>query len=180
MVIFDTTLHVYVYAKGDLTKSRNHGLDGVSSIGRRFGWTELKKIFLNPQYRGRKDNVMKNTINLQINNATYNAVPVEVAKAIETMLAQYKTVAKTVETPKSEPKAKAKAEPKQYAKVYAVAKDGKSVTIGNDGFIPTKVFKGVTYSLKQAGAKYDAKTKAWAFETKKSCTEWCKAQDARG
>ena len=124
---------------------------------------------------------MKNTMNLTINSAEYSAVPIEVAKAIETMLAQYKVNTPKAETPKakSEAKPKAKAEPKQYAKVYAVAEDGKSVTIGNDGFIPAKVFKGVTYSLKQAGAKYDAKTKAWTFGTKKACTEWCKAQDAR-
>lgn len=122
---------------------------------------------------------MKNTINLTINSAEYSAVPIEVAKAIEVMLAQYKTAPKAkAETPKTAPKAKA--EPKQYAKLYAVAKDGKSVTIGADGqFIPTKVFKGVTYSLKQAGAKYDSKTKAWTFGTKKACEAWCKAQDAR-
>lgn len=122
---------------------------------------------------------MKNTMNLTINSAEYSAVPIELANAIEVMLAQYKTAPKAkAETPKTAPKAKA--EPKQYAKLYAVAKDGKSVTIGADGqFIPTKVFKGVTYSLKQAGAKYDSKTKAWTFGTKKSCEAWCKAQDAR-
>ena len=64
--------------------------------------------------------------------------------------------------------------------IIEVTKDGKGVTIGNGGFIPTKVFKGVTYDLKQNGAKYDAKTKVWSFETKKACTEWCKRQDARG
>ena len=119
---------------------------------------------------------MKNTMNLTINNATYNEVPIEIAKAIETMLATYKVTTK-VETTKSEPK---KSETKKYAKVYEVTKDGKGVTIGNGGFIPTKVFKGVTYDLKQNGAKYDAKTKVWSFETKKACTEWCKRQDARG
>ena len=116
------------------------------------------------------------TMNLKINDATYNGVPVEVAKAIAVMLAPYK--AEDVKA-KAQPKAEKPAPKKEYAKVYAVAKDGKSVTVGNDGFIPTKVFKGVTYSLKLAGAKYNADTKAWVFGTKKACTEWCKAQDAR-
>ena len=117
-----------------------------------------------------------NTMNMKINNSNYEAVPVEIAKAIETMLAPYKTSTKA-KSPKSEPKTKA--EPKQYAKVYAICEDGKSVTIGGEGFIPTKVFKGVTYSLKQSGAKYDSKTKAWAFENKTKCKAWCKEQDAR-
>ncbi len=121
---------------------------------------------------------MKNTMNLTINNAQFANVPVILAQSIEAMLAQYKVEVKA-STPKTTPKSETKSEPKQYAKVYSVAKDGKSVTIGNDGFIPTKVFKGVTYSLKQAGAKYDKDTKAWTFGTKKACTEWCKAQDAR-
>ena len=116
-----------------------------------------------------------NTMNLAVNNANYANVPVEIARAIENMLKPYQT--KAVETPKAE--TKTKAEPKQYAKVYAVTEDGKSVTIGNGGFIPSKVFKAVTYSLKTAGAKYDTKTKAWTFDTKKACTAWCKEQDAR-
>lgn len=115
---------------------------------------------------------MNNTINLIINEVTFNNVPMEMAKAIELMLNPYKAKAET-------PKTKTKTEPKQYAKVYAICEDGKSVTIGNDGFIPTKVFKGVTYSLKQNGAKYNADTKAWTFETKTKCKAWCKAQDAR-
>ena len=123
---------------------------------------------------------MKNTvINLQINNASYANVPIEYARAIETMLAQFKVETKAtakVETPKATPKAKAEA---PRVKVYALCEDGKSVTIGGDGFIPTKVFKGVTYSLKQSGAKYDAKTKAWTFENKTKCKAWCKEQDAR-
>lgn len=119
---------------------------------------------------------MKNTINLQINNASYANVPLEYAKAIEVMLAQYKVNTVKAETPKDEPKAKAEA---PRVAVYALCKDGKSVTIGGNGFIPTKVFKGVTYSLKQSGAKYDAKTKAWTFDTKTACKAWCKAQDAR-
>lgn len=122
---------------------------------------------------------MTNTMNLSINNAQFNNVPVDLAKAIAVMLKPYE--AKVTATPKTEPKKatpKAKAEATKV-KVYAKTKDGKGVTIGNDGFIPTKVFKGVTYSLKQAGAKYNSETKAWTFETKKACTEWCKAQDAR-
>ena len=118
---------------------------------------------------------MKNTINLKINNAEYTAVPLEVAKAIEVMLASYKAEAPKkakASTPKTEPK-------KAYAKAYAVTEDGKGITVGGDGFIPTKVFKGITYSLKTAGASYDAKTKAWTFKTKKSCEAWQKAQDAR-
>lgn len=125
---------------------------------------------------------METTMNLTINGIDYANVPVAIARGIETMLGQYKVAAtkatkttKTTTTAQATPKASAKT----YDKVYGVSKDGKSVTIGNGGFIPTKVFKGVTYSLKQAGAKYDATTKAWAFETKKACTEWCKAQDAR-
>lgn len=116
------------------------------------------------------------TMNLTINNSQYNNVPVELANTIATMLMGYKTEVKTTQ---SKPKSKAKAEPKQYAKLYKVSKDGKSVTIGSDNYIPTKVFKGVTYSLKLAGAKYNTETKAWDFGTKKACTEWCKTQDAR-
>ena len=114
------------------------------------------------------------TITTEYATTSYN-LPIEVAQMISRMIEPYK--ATSVATPKEEPKAKA--EPKKYAKVYALCKDGKSVTIGGEGFIPTKVFKGVTYSLKQSGAKYDAKTKAWTFETKKACTEWCKEQDKR-
>lgn len=111
---------------------------------------------------------MKNTVmNLTINNTNYTDVPMDIARAIAVMLKPYETEANT---PKAEPK---------RTKVYAKCADGKSVTIGGDGFIPTKVFKGVTYSLKQSGAKYNADTKAWTFETKKACTDWCKAQDAR-
>ena len=134
-----------------------------------------KNNLINPQrYRGRKDKVMANkTINLKINNAEYSAVPVEVAKAIEVMLAQYKTT--TTATTKSEPKKAV-----EKVKVYTLCADEKSVTVGNEGaFIPTKVFKGVTYSLKQAGASWDKGNKNWVFKTKKACKEWCDAQDAR-
>lgn len=109
------------------------------------------------------------------NTTTSYNLPVEVAQMVSRMIDIYK-VESSVETVKTTPKA----ETKKFDKLYAVSTDGKSVTIGNGGFIPTKVFKGVTYSLKQSGAKYDSKTKAWTFETKKACTEWCKAQDARG
>lgn len=124
---------------------------------------------------------MKNTINLTINNNQYANIPVEIARAIEAMVKPYEVnaVAKSDTKAKKSADTKFKAEPKQYAKIYTVSKDGKSVTIGTDGFIPAKVFKGVTYSLKLAGAKYNANTKAWAFATKKACTDWCKAQDAR-
>lgn len=125
----------------------------------------------------------KTTMNLTINSATYNAVPLELAKALEAMLAPYKAKAETkTETAKPAKPAKQTktAEKKQFDKIYTVAEDGKAVSIGSEGqFIPTKVFKGVTYSLKQAGAKWDAGNKRWQFETKKACTEWCKAQDAR-
>ena len=122
----------------------------------------------------------KTTMNLTINSATYNAVPLELAKALEAMLAPYKAKAETkTETAKPAKQTKT-AEKKQFDKIYTVAEDGKAVSIGSEGqFIPTKVFKGVTYSLKQAGAKWDAGNKRWQFETKKACTEWCKAQDAR-
>ena len=115
-------------------------------------------------------------MNLRVEGRLYKDVTVEDAKVVEMILAKYQYTevkATKVETPKEQPKKT------EYAKVYAVAKDGKSVTIGNDGFIPTKVFKGVTYSLKQSGAKYDSKTKSWTFGTKKACADWCKSQDAR-
>lgn len=119
-----------------------------------------------------------NTMTLTINNSEYAGVPVELAQTIEKMLAGFKvTATKAKTTTKTAPKAEPE---KKYAKVYSVLTGGKGVTVGNDGFIPTKVFKGVTYSLKLAGAKYDKDTKAWMFGTKKACTEWCKAQDARG
>lgn len=122
---------------------------------------------------------MKNTINLTINNNQYANIPVEIARAIESMVKPYEVNAVAKSDTKAKKSAEPKAEPKQYAKIYTVSKDGKSVTIGTDGFIPTKVFKGITYSLKLAGAKYNADTKAWDFATKKACTDWCKAQDAR-
>ena len=122
---------------------------------------------------------MKNTINLTINNNQYANIPVEIARAIEAMVKPYEVNAVAKSDTKAKKSAEPKAEPKQYAKIYTVSKDGKSVTIGTDGFIPTKVFKGITYSLKLAGAKYNADTKAWEFQTKKACTDWCKAQDAR-
>lgn len=118
---------------------------------------------------------MKDTMNITINGTQYNDVPMAIAMLISDTLKPFK--ADKAKTTKSEPKTKA--EPKQYAKVYALCEDGKSVTIGNDGYIPAKVFKGVTYSLKQAGAKYDSKTKAWTFENKTKCKSWCKAQDNR-
>lgn len=121
------------------------------------------------------------TMTLTINNVTFNNVPVDMARGIEAMLNPYRAKA---ETPKAEPKktTKAKAEPKATpkVKVYSVLKDGRTVSVGDNGFIPTKVFKGVTYSLKMAGAQYDPKTHNWTFATKKACGEWCKAQDARG
>lgn len=121
---------------------------------------------------------MKNSVNvmdLVVGNVQYKAIPIELARAIEVMLAPYEDGKVKAETPKVEPKKTV-----ERTKVYALCEDGKSVTIGGDGFIPTKVFKGVTYSLKQSGAKYDAKTKAWTFENKTKCKAWCKAQDARG
>lgn len=120
-------------------------------------------------------NIISTTITTEYSNTIYN-LPIEVAQMVSRMIEPYKAEVK-VSTPTEEPKAKT--EPKKYDKVYTVSKDGKSVTIGNGGFIPTKVFKGVTYSLKQSGAKYDAKTKAWTFDTKKACTTWCKNQDSR-
>ena len=124
---------------------------------------------------------MAKTMNLRVNSRNYQNVSIEDARVIEMILAKYNyTDGKPkVETPKAEPK-KAEVKAKAKVKVYAKAEDGKSVTIGGDGFIPRKVFNGVTYSLKQSGAKYDSKTKAWVFSTKKACNEWCKAQDARG
>jgi len=123
---------------------------------------------------------MKNTINLTINNNQYANIPVEIARAIESMVKPYEVNAVAKSDTKAKKSADTKAETKkQYAKVYKVAKDGKSVTVGSDEYIPTKVFKGVTYSLKLAGAKYNKDTKAWDFGTKKACTDWCKAQDAR-
>ena len=116
-----------------------------------------------------------NTMNLTINNSNYENVPVEIAKAIETMLAQYQTKSKA-KTPKAKAEPK-KSEPKQYAKAYSV--NGKSVTVGGNGFIPAKVFKAITYSLKQAGAKWDSGNKVWQFGTKKALDAWTKAQEAR-
>ena len=121
------------------------------------------------------------TITTEYGVSTYE-LPYEVAMAVTRMITPYYKSGESVATPKAEPKAETKVETKaetKRVKVYALCEDGKSVTIGGDGFIPTKVFKGVTYSLKQSGAKYDAKTKVWAFETKKACTEWCKEQDKR-
>ena len=123
----------------------------------------------------KKLTTISTTITTEYATTVYN-LPVEIAQLVSRMIEPYKAEVKA-ETTKVEPKAKT--EPKKYDKVYAVAENGKSVTIGNGGFIPTKVFKGVTYSLKQSGAKYNATTKAWDFDTKKSCTAWCKAQDAR-
>ena len=117
------------------------------------------------------------TMKLTINNSSYEAVPVELAKAIEAMLAPYQTKATSkAKTPKAKAEPK-KSEPKQYAKPYSV--NGKSVTVGNDGFIPAKVFKAVCYSLKQAGAKWDNGNKVWQFGTKKALDAWVKAQEAR-
>lgn len=120
-----------------------------------------------------------NTTTLTINNATFDNVPVEMARGIEAMLQPYKvkvtektnTTKAKVEAPKAEAKAK--------VEVYTLNKDGKSVTIGGNGFIPRKTFYAVTCSLKEAGAKWDNKTKTWTFDTKKACTEWCKEQDKR-
>lgn len=118
------------------------------------------------------------TMNLIINDVSFDKVPVEVARSIELMLAPYKA---TTEEPKAKAEPKPKTEPKKYSKAYTVAKDGKSVTVGTtDGtFLPKPVFRGITYSLKQAGAKWNPKDTAWVFGTKKACAEWCKAQDAR-
>lgn len=116
------------------------------------------------------------TITTEYGVSTYD-LPYDVAMAVTRMITPY-FKSESVATPKTEPKAEAKAETKRV-KVYALREDGKSVTIGGDGFIPTKVFKGVTYSLKQSGAKYDAKTKVWAFEDKAKCKAWCEEQDKR-
>lgn len=120
------------------------------------------------------------TITTEYGVSTYE-LPYEVAMAVTRMITPYYK-SESVATPKAEPKAEAKAETKaetKRVKVYALCEDGKSVTIGGDGFIPTKVFKGVTYSLKQSGAKYDAETKVWAFEDKAKCKAWCEEQDKR-
>ena len=120
------------------------------------------------------------TITTEYGVSTYE-LPYEVAMAVTRMITPY-SKSENVATPKTEPKAETKAEPKaetKRVKVYALCEDGKSVTIGGDGFIPTKVFKGVTYSLKQSGAKYDAKTKVWAFKDKAKCKAWCEEQDKR-
>ena len=116
------------------------------------------------------------TITTEYGVSTYD-LPYDVAMAVTRMITPY-FKSESVATPKTEPKAEAKAETKRV-KVYALREDSKSVTIGGDGFIPTKVFKGVTYSLKQSGAKYDAKTKVWAFEDKAKCKAWCEEQDKR-
>ena len=123
------------------------------------------------------NNTIITTITTDYANTTYN-LPIEVAQMVSRMIEIYKVEA-TTSTPKVEPKATPKVKA-NYNKAYTIAEDGKTVTVGNDGFIPTKVFKGITYSLKQAGAKYDTKTKGWVFENKTKCKAWCKAQDARG
>ena len=115
------------------------------------------------------------TITTEDATTVYN-LPIEVAQMVSRMIEPYK--ATVAETPKAEPKPKT-VEPKQYAKVYTVTEDGKGVKIGGNGFIPTKVFKGVTYSLKQSGAKYDKGNNAWVFKTKTACKAWTKAQDER-
>lgn len=122
-----------------------------------------------------KKNIISTTITTEYANTEYN-LPIEVAQMISRMIEPYKATSQT-KTAKTEPKAKA--EPKAKVKVYDLCEDGKSVTIGGNGFIPTKVFKGVTYSLKQAGAKYDKGNNAWVFKTKTACKAWTKAQDER-
>ena len=125
------------------------------------------------------------TMNLPVADRVYQNVSIEDARVIETLLSkyQYTKVTATPTTTTSTPKAKTKAEPKakpNYNKAYTVAEDGKSVTIGNGGFVPKSVFNAIKYSLKQSGATWDSYTKSWVFSTKKACKEWCKAQDARG
>lgn len=110
------------------------------------------------------------TMNITINGTQYNNVPMAIAVLISDTLKPFK--ADKVATTKAEPKA-------DKIAVYTKTSDGKGVLVGTNGYIPTKVFKGVTYSLKQAGAKWNKDTKAWTFDTKKACTEWCKAQDNR-
>lgn len=121
---------------------------------------------------------MSKKMNLRVEGRIYKDVTIEDVNVIQVLLAKYgysDIDTKVAETVKNQP---TKDIPK--VKVYDLCKDGKSVTIGGNGFIPKKVFNGVTYSLKQSGAKYDGKTKAWSFNTKADCKAWCKAQDERG
>ena len=74
----------------------------------------------------------------------------------------------TVETPTTE-------ERKPF---YTV--NGKVVTVGGtDVFVPRKAFYGITMSLKEHGAKWDATNKVWTFETKAKADAWVKAQKNR-
>lgn len=46
-------------------------------------------------------------------------------------------------------------------------------------FCPKPVFNGITYALKNANAKYDPKTKAWAFEKLEDANAFMDAQTKR-
>lgn len=121
---------------------------------------------------------MTNKMNLNIEGINYIGVPVEVARAIEAMVNPYREV--KAETPKETPKTKEQPKAKKtYAKAYTVTEDGKGIVIGNGGFVPKKVFNAIKFSLKDSGAKWNADTKSWVFDTKTKCKAWTKNQDAR-
>lgn len=46
-------------------------------------------------------------------------------------------------------------------------------------FCPKPVFNGITYALKNAGAKYDTKSKAWTFEKLEDANAFMDAQTKR-
>lgn len=57
--------------------------------------------------------------------------------------------------------------------------DRQYVRFTEDKFCPKPVFNGITYALKQSGAKYDKDNKCWVFPSVKAANEFKSEQKKR-
>lgn len=127
--------------------------------------------------QGKSDRVNINHIYLKeerimvvkINNTNYE-MTVEMAKALESMLAPYKV--DSVDTPTvSKESTKSKTESKEF---YTIS--GKVLTFNSKVFIPRPVFKGIVATIKDCGGKYQSKTKTWLFDNDTEVKEFLNRQ----
>lgn len=112
------------------------------------------------------------------------SVTINVAEAISALEALGYTVTapKSKATTKKTATAKTTPEPTKSTKVRTVGcleQDGKAVRFVEGQFVPKKAWYGITSAIKEAGAKFDAKTKFWMFDTVKDAKAFMDKQAER-
>ena len=120
--------------------------------------------------------------------ALINSLLISVSAMDDTTLVTLVTMAQSLCNGKQNVSASKKSEPvvsvpeKEYTVrrcVGFVEQRDNTIAFLSGKFCPKPVFNGITYALKNAGAKYDTKTKAWTFEKLEDANAFMDAQTKR-